>query len=703
MKKHNFLLLSFLLCSYGLHALDSEYPIKAQLDNPIFKDGQLMTHQGGIVKGPGFNLQAKNLIYTKTNKKGNPVHTIYAKGDLMLDYHGQIFLGEEISYDFIKKEGVLKKGRTHINIWYVEGNEIYLHEDESFEVVKASITTSDISTSEWEMTAKKIHLTKDKYLSSKDIKVKVFKIPIFWIPGFKTDLNKSSDNPVRYNVKWISGQGPKFGMKYKIYSHKNFETSLRIEYLYARGPSAAFDANVFSDDKAIKFQSKNYYAHDTFYRDNNPNKRAQRYRLQGIFTGHSKNEKAEVLAMYDKISDRNLPSEFHSEDFELNRARKTQLQARYFHDHYIAGLNVEPRINSFQGFKQELPQMNLSIKPIKIGPSPFVLENQFNLAFYDYAYTDLLEKAPQNFQTALSDFRSLRASSYQNLYLPLKSKGFGFTPYGGFIGIVYSDNPQGQSAYQSVFKYGFKTSLKLMRRFARFSHKVEPYIYYDGYSKPNLDSSQVYIFNINDGYHRLNMAKTGVFQSFTINRLKNGLPNVTLDMYTLGFFGDQTYEKTFPKAGFESLFQTNSLAFKTLFQWNFNNNLLDALITSFGVTLSPNIAFQVEYRHRSRFYFRKDDYDNYIVETARSLENLVDSPMSDGRNTLLSRLEIKVLPTCTVQLQTQSGWGRRNQPSYNEAKIDIYTYITSSWRLRLSYTKTTLADIFTCGINLIRK
>ncbi len=703
MKKHNFYLVPLFFLTCLSQGMATNYPVKAQLDNPTFKDGKLSTQEGGIVEGPGFKLQAKTIVYTKSFENDAPVHRIYAKGDLMLDYYGQIFIGDEINYDFNTKEGVLKSGKTHINIWYLEGKEVHFHKDESFEVFKARITTSDISTSEWEMTANKIHLTKDKYLSTKDIKVKVFKLPIFWIPGFRSDLKALSDNPVRYGVKWITGQGPQFGMRYKIYSNENFETFLRIAYLYARGPSAAFEANFHSSDKRTQFKSQNYYAHDTFYRDNDPNKRRKRFRLQGVFTSHSKNEKAEVLAMYDKISDKNLPSDFKSEDFELNTARKTQLRARYFHDQYIAGLNIEPRINNFEGFKQELPKIDLSVKPIKFRSLPLVMDNRFNFAFYDYVYTNLLGQAPLNFQTALSNFHALRASTCQNLYLPLNAKGFSFTPYGGFIGVVYSDNPKGHSAYQSVFNYGLKTSVKFERKFTRFSHKVEPYVNFDGYSKPSLDSSDVYIFGINDGFHRLNMARVGLFQSFVIQKFKNFSPNFTFDAYTLGFFGDKTYQKTFPKAGFESIFQTDSVSFKTLFQWNFNNHLLDVCNSILGITINPNVALQMEFRHRSRFYFRKDNYDNYIVEAARSLENLVDSPMSDGRNTFLSRLEIKLLPTCTLQLQTQSGWGRRNQKNYNEAKIDLYTMLTTSWRLRLSYAHTTRADIFTCGINLIRK
>ncbi|MCH9630814.1 MAG: LPS-assembly protein LptD [Chlamydiia bacterium] len=680
-------------------------PMTVDLKDPEYKDGVITTNRGGLIRGKGIRLQAREFTYTKKADSDGDIHKVLAKGDLMLDYFGQIFVGDELEYDFNTKSGFLINGKTSIDIWFIGGKKITFFPDKSFEVLGASLTTSDSSENvEWEMTAERIHLSEDQYLSTKSIKFKFANVPVFWLPSFKSNLKYFSDHPVRYNISWDTGQGPKISMRYRVYSWKNFHVYLRGDYRYKRGPGGALEIDYKSDSKRVSFQSKNYLANDTFYNDDDPNKKRKRFRLQGIYKAKSASNKAEMELIYDRISDKNMPGDFKSDDFELNTAKQTRLLARYIDDFYIAGFNVEPRINSFQGFKQELPTIKMSFKPLRFGQFPLIMENRINVAFLDYVYSDDIKRVPRPVSRALEDFHSVRAETKQEFILPLEFYGVHFTPRGGFNGIIYSKNPQDRSVKQAVFKYGARLQTRFSRSFTRFKHVVIPYVDYTGLSKPSQDSEHVYIFDIQDGFHRLNQLQVGVDNLFYQKKLSSAFaPTFTFDPYALAFLGDQTFHTFIPKAGINFGWSYPSFNIKCHGRWNFNNQVLDIGNVILNYTYNANFALSLEYRHRSKYDWRKDNHDDFIVDVTRSIPNLLDSPMSDGRNTLLARAEIKIAPKWFCQIQTHQGWGRRNQPGYTEAKIDIFTMLSSAWRLRLSFMHTTRADQVGVGLDLINK
>lgn len=680
-------------------------PMTVDLKDPEYKDGTITTHQGGLIRGKGIRLQATHISYIKKERQGKFIHKVVAKGDLMLDYYGQIFVGEELEYDFESQSGHLIKGKTSVDIWYISGEKISFFSDHSFEVLGASITTSDSAENiEWEMRAERIHLSQDQYLSTKRIVFKVGKFPVFMLPNFKSNLKYFKDHPVRYSVDWETGQGPRISMRYRVYSWKNFNVYLRGDYRYARGPGGALEMDYKSDSKRTTFQSKNYVANDTFYNDDNPNKKMKRFRLQGIYKTKSPSGNADLELIYDRISDKNMQSDFKSDDFELNTMKQTRLLARYFDKNYIAGFNVEPRINSFQGFKQELPTIKMNLRPLKLGKSPIIMENKFNLAYLDYVYSDDIKRVPPSVSRALRDFDAVRGETKQELYLPLSFWGIHFTPRGGFNGIVYSDNPQNHSVNQAVFTYGADLQTRFSRQYKKIKHVVIPYANYRGISKPSQTTENVYIFDIQDGFHRLNQIEIGAKNLFYVRNLSGPFsPNFVFNPYAFAFLADKTFHTLIPKAGINFGWYFPTFDITCHGRWNFNNQVLDIGNVIFNYTFNANFAFCLEYRHRSRFDWRKDRHDDFIVDVARSIPNLLDSPLSDGRNTLLARAEIKIAPKWFCRIQAHSGWGRRHQPNYSEAKIDIFTMLSSAWRLRLSYMHTTRADQVGIGLDLINK
>lgn len=677
--------------------------VTLHLASPQYENGEIRTDEGGVICSEGFRLQGSSFVYVNKVEDGKTLHFVLVKDNIMLDYGGQIFIGKELRYDFTTQTGYILDAITSVDPWFIRGKKILLFADKSCEIKGASVSTSDDNHIVWEMTAENIYLTKDKQLKTKNIKFKVGKVPIFWLPYFKSDLTSFKDTPVRYKLDWDEGQGPQISLRYRVYSWNRFNMYLRGDYRYARGPGVALEMDYTSEDKVTVFKSKNYFANDTFYNDDNPNQKMKRFRLQGIYKTHSKDGRAEFDLAYDRYSDKNMPGDFKNDSFELNVSKQTYAIARYYHDGYIAGFNVKPRINGFQGFKQELPRLNMHVKSLKLGPTPFVLDNHFSLAYLDYTYSNQLTNMPPDIAAVLRNFNAVRGATRQEISLPLHFHGIHFKPSFGVLGIAYNNGPLRESVNQAALTYNGHLDARFSREFNRYNHVILPYVHYEGLSKPLKSSEEVYIFDINDGYHAINSLRAGINTLLYKKDDSPLLPAFSCDLYALGFTGTHTFSTPFPKAGFNMVYSKSNLQINADVRWNFNNHVLDFSNIIFSYTFNESCALSIEYRHRSRFDWRKDNHDNFILDVTKPIETLLDSPLSDGRNTLLTKGELRFNSRWWCQIQMHNGWGRSNQPGYTEAKVDLFTILSSAWRLKLSYMYTTRGGSHgSIGLDLIR-
>ena len=121
--------------------------------------------------------------------------------------------------------------------------------------------------------------------------------------------------------------------------------------------------------------------------------------------------------------------------------------------------------------------------------------------------------------------------------------------------------------------------------------------------------------------------------------------------------------------------------------WDLDHQILDHFNYRIDWTWNENIAFAVEYRQRSRYDWRKLDYENFFLDTGRSFQALLHSSLSDRRETLLYRSFVRFHPNVALQLEVRHGWDRRDQPNYTEYEIDLLTTWRSIWELKISYQK----------------
>lgn len=646
--------------------------IHVDLRNPTYKDGALYTNQGGVVRSESQNLriQARTIRYVR---KGS-AHTLEAKGDLLVQYKGRAYVGSRFEYDLNTNTGVMYNGKTCISSWFAGGDEIRLNADGSYTIDNATLTTCENQDSSWDINARSMKVVRGDMLSASNIRFRLFKVPTFWLPAFKLSLKKFKSEPVfKYELRWDSGLGPRISTRYELYSWNHFALYGRLEYRWKTGWGGAIETDYHPQDCNLYFVTRNYLAKDRLV---TATEKMQRYRLQGDFKFQSQNERTLTLACWDKYSDVRMPNDFKSTDFEINQSKITLFYARQREDEFLSSFTLRPRANPFQSMKQDLPSLYVTTRPLEIGKGLFSLST-LKASYLNFVYSTQLSQS-------LASYHSPRIEVRERIFRPFYAGSFTFTPYIGGIGIFYGTSPSSNMKWLGVVSYGARAEARCIRHFERYKHQIQPYAEITGLSNPTVGPDSHYIFSIQDGYDRLDQFRIGT-RNLLYSTGKKGEPFFIADVYANAFFQDRKMHTFLPYGYVDLIWRLPSLHITSENGWNFRNQVLQFSNARIQWTVNENVAISLEGRYRSRFDWRKADHDNFILDVSRSESQLLASPLSDQRVTFLTDLFIRFNPFWECRIQSHHGFLRLNEKPYNEIKIDLYTWITSCLKARLSF------------------
>ncbi len=681
--------LAFLFISSLLSAQE----VVIELKNPTATKNSISSLEGGILNTNDLRIQAKKINYTK-NEDGENI--VEASGDLFIVYRRKYFLADSIIFNIDQQKGILKNGNGFAEGLFFGGNEIFLNQDGTLDAEKAYVTTSDSLDPEWSVKAKQIHMDEKYKVRAKDVSLNVDKYNLLDLNSYTMGVNsrfKKETPRIQPRITWEKGQGPLLLTRFCAYDSDALKLFFRGEYRVTRGGGGAMELDYESENQNQILQLRNFYAYDTFYNDNNPNTLRSRYRLQGIYQGKAADEKLEMFARWDALSDKNMRSDFPTQMFELSTLERTEGYLKAYLDNAFTSLYARPRINRFRGFKQELPTLTVAVKPITLGNTQAVLENYFRFGYLEYSYADNLEHLVPN-------FRSGRLETKHNLYRPFQWGPINFLPEAGLRGILYSNNPHQQPVGQAVLHYNFDTYTSLEKSYTNLLHTIEPYAHFSGYSSPTASPDDVYIFSIQDGLNHLSQLKLGLRNELTTLTEFSPLPALSTDLYAYNFFNTSVMSQLFPKIGLDTTANFSKLSLGSFLGWNTAQNLLDFANFKLGYTLNDYFAFTAEVRHRGDYYWRKNDYNNYLLDVTRATTDLYDSPLSDYRTTFRCKWQLQLSPLLTLRILNHVGW-RPNKPFYHESKVELQTIVSNSIRLRLTYMRTVRTNQYTFGVNLI--
>ena len=690
LKNYNALFYLFLLLSLG--AFSESYcsttddlmsglfaeGITVDLKEPTYTDGVLCTQKGGVIQGPQIRIQARSISYTRKLSDGKPSLNVVAEGDLLLEYGDYVIIGDRLEYDFQEKTGMVYNGRTGKEPWFFGGERIELLPDGSYILFNGYITTSENCENDWEISAEEAYIDDDDCLRARHVKLKFFQLPVLWLPFLDANLDAIFDSPFKYRVRWGGSQGPRVGIIYELIRWKYFKAFLRLDYRITRGPGGGLETVYRSADNKEYFLTSNYVSRDNSLEDP---KEKIRYRFEGMYSNHMYDDHLNIDFSYDKLSDNQMETDYYERGLELLTAQRTQLLVRHQEDDlWISNFLVRGRINNFQTVKQELPSFTAFLHPMILGPTGVISENRFELSYLDFQYDHFLINV-HNYDSSRFEFRN-------RTYRPFSIGPFINTPEIGVVGIHYGNSPERNPQLLGVFNAGYNINTTISRHYGNcIKHSIEPYASYNYYTFPTSSPREHFIFDIDDGWYRWNMARFGCRN---LIYLKGDDCFVTrylmADIWANAFFDTHTFPDTIPYVYSRLVWDGFSNVRNTLTHaWDIERNQTSFINWRVDYTINADCAFATEFRHRNDFAWRKVDHTNFMLESFHDEVALRASQLSDRRDTVLLHLFYRFLPNWAIECESRHGWHRRLEPSYNEYEIDLLTTFGTAWHVRTSY------------------
>ena len=663
--------------------------LKVDLRNPSYRNGTLFTEEGGVITSKEMRIQAKKMAYTKRRD----IENVKAEGELLIQYKGRAYRGTSLNYNFLTKVGEIYDATTTAAMWFVSSDVITLKPDGSYKLGGVSITTCENKDSSWDLHAKAVNVIKKNYFEAKSMRWRLFKIPIGWLPSFKMSLKKFKEPTFRYTVNWDRGVGPRGSIRYQFYSWEDFAVYGRLAYRFATGWGGALETEYLPDHKRSTFLTRSFVGNDRL--ETAPDKMF-RYRFQGAWKSKSENEKTDVTLRWDKYNDVRMPGVFKQEDFEVGTAKQTLLYIRHQEDAFLTSFKVRPRANRFESLKQDLPCGYAHIKPTNLANTGVYSFFSVKASYTDFAYSDDLVKS-------LSDFRSGRIEIKETLQKPIPIGPLTLTPFLGGHAIFYTNSQTHSGKKLGTMHYGLDLFARGERIFSHYKHVIEPYLGLSALTRPTVEPDDHYIFSLNDGIQKINQIQSGVRTLLFSKKRPGKEASFTADLFANAFFKDPTIPQLIPRMYLFLDWRLPSVLFSFHNAWNFRHDQVEFSNARFLWTANENVALSLEARYRSKYNWRKGNHDNFILDVSRSETELLLSPISDRRATLISSLFFRLNPLWETSISTISGFYREKETPYTEVKVDLSTWVSSLFKVRLSYSHVRTNDRVSFHVDMYKK
>lgn len=671
----------FLLCLICGAAVADQVTIN--LVDPTYQDGVFETHCGGVVSAPGIRIQAKHITYEHRVEDGKEISLLSADGSLMVIYGKRQFVGKKLEYDFTAREGMVYSGKVAIGAWFLGGKRIELKPEGRYRIHDGYLTTCEVKKADWQIKSPQIDIVAGEYVKAKNVSFRFFRTPVFWFPNYRARLKNLMDMPVQVQFKTGGAPGTRACFRYRVIDWKEWKLFLRLDFLLKRGLGGGIETDWNARDKKSYFGTRSFVARDHSIED--PKNRI-RYRFHGLYKQDIDEKNITVRGTYDKLSDNEVATDYGNHSYDLPTAKRTYLTLAKQSEDWTCFFTTRVNINtSFQTINQELPSIDSSWRTQSLGDTGILSEQKVKAAYLYYIFADDIPNA--------SNYQAFRMQTLNSLYRPLPFSGFIFTPRIGLSGIFYSNSPHGRCRANFYTQASGLLNCRLYRIFHEAKHVVEPYIEYTYITSPSNRFSDHYIFNIDDGLLNMNYFRFGLKNLLYVKDAPPCLPNcnflyekLSLDAYAYAFLHTSTIPVHLPRIYANCLYRPLPTLQCGLYSaWNFSSHSIDHANLSLGWTASEDYAFSLEFLHRSAYAWRKANPENFVMDLFRSQSELLESPISDRRNTLLGHLFCRVTPTWAFEFKTRYGFHRETNPNYFEWKIDLFTLMRCNWRFRFSF------------------
>lgn len=688
-RQFTLLLLLLILALHPTHAEELlntlQNGITVDLRNPEYVDGTISTLDGGVITAPDVRIQAQHIIYKHTNDESCPTKdSVVAEGEVRLDVMGYLIIGRKLEYDLTHKTGFIYDAKGAVYPWFFQGNVIQICCDGSYVIYDGYLTTSESVCPEWKTSVEVARLFPNQDLAARDVTVRVGQVPVFYIPKLSLNLDTLLNQPIKYTLRWGGRQGSRVGMIYEVLSINDFKAFLRLDYNFKRGLGGGLETTYYSCEQNTRFDTINYFANDVDPANEDIN---TRYRFQGVYRRCWDNEKTIVEARYDKLSDKMMATDYSDLGIDLEYARRTDILLHHNEENWLGNILIRPRINYFQTIKQELPTISGAILPQAFQPLGIIATMDANASYLDFQYAT----GTVNVQ----DFTATRLEIRSGAYRPFGNQLFKLTPGINAVGIFYGNRPYNGQYWLATGTASLDGHMLLSKDYEWGRHLIQPYFSYNYIVQPTIPPNKHYIFDITDGWYRVNTLRAGIQQNFFEWNQPCYKSTFFLDTYLWGLFDNKEIPKPLPKLTTNFSLNTGDILQNSILAtWDLTHGGLAEFNFRSAWTVNKQLAIAMEYRQRNAYMWRKIDKENFVLDYFRSENELLHSPLSDARRTYLLHFFYRYDPGLAFEWKSRLGWDRKNEPYYFEYNFNLLARLPAHWEMKISYQHKEVDDRF---------
>ncbi|MCX6995818.1 MAG: hypothetical protein NTV49_01720 [Kiritimatiellaeota bacterium] len=368
----------------------------------------------------------------------------HARGNLTFDRAGQIWRGEELTYNFKTGQGDFGAFSSYTEPFFIRADESRRVSPNEFLMKNVTVTTCDGDEPQFYLQAKQAKIVNGITLKAYGVVPHLGGLPIFYMPYWTRSLE-----PEAMSFDLLPGYSSRMGAfvlgaaSYKVATDVRGTTHLDYRAKRGVGFGQDFRWKDRAPEQSYRGEARVYYLHDRqpFYDADEEAYRQgttdqQRYRLR-LQDARSLSDRDGLYVEGNFLSDPYVVEDFFDNEFRNSLQPENRVSLMHRGDNYSAGLLLNGRLNDFYENIDRLPEASLDVYRMRLGETPFYYESHNTASFLRHVYPKNTDtNAPA---TPDASYDAFRLDTGHTVYYPTRHFDFlNVTPRAGYRGTFYS-------------------------------------------------------------------------------------------------------------------------------------------------------------------------------------------------------------------------------------------------------------------------
>ncbi len=413
--------------------VEGSLPVDIHADQLEYEASRkLLTGRGHVTVRQGTDVLSGDTISLRTDTQD-----ARAQGHVVFVREGHAWRGEQMTYNFKTRKGDFGEFEANLDPFYIKAKDSEQVSRSEFVLHNATITTCQGDRPQFFIKARRARIFNNTRIRAEGVLFFLGMVPIFYVPFWNRDIGDASSD-----IDFVPGYNRKMGAflltAYNYHFSRNFTASTHVDYRAYRGWGGGEDLLWGSSATTYKGGLETYYTKDKSPFENRTDKdkaaladlvKEERYRLR-LADVRTVSDRDYVITEMNYLSDPVMLEDFFSKDYRNNAQPENRVNLIHRGDRYIAGLELNQRLNDFFENVNRMPEATLQVPRMRLGDTPFYYENENSASRLEEAFSE---------PTDLPNYDAFRIDSRHTVFYPTRHFGFlNVIPRAGYRGTYYS-------------------------------------------------------------------------------------------------------------------------------------------------------------------------------------------------------------------------------------------------------------------------